>query len=62
MITIQNVTPAPLSQKPGGVHDYELRINGRLIVRYSCQRKPDGLAACLRAAARAVDRARKGER
>lgn len=43
-------------QNPGGLREYEVRINRERIAKFTHRRK-NGLAACLRAAARAVDEA-----
>lgn len=51
-IEIRNVTPDRL---PRDEHEYVLSINGNEMVRFSHTRI-DGLAECLRAAAREVDR------
>lgn len=52
MITIQNITPDYDENEYG--NDYVVCINGRLICELTHDR-PDGLAACLRKAADAVD-------
>jgi hypothetical protein len=54
MIAIVNIEPdgTPLN----AVHEYELRINYVVICKFKHQRK-DGLAACLKAAAAAAERA-----
>ena len=57
MIAIVNVTPQS-EYDPAGVSEYEVRINRYVVARFRHSR-PKGLAACLRAAAKAVDEARK---
>ena len=52
MIAIVNISPDP---KPFGEHIYALRINHREICQFTHKRE-DGLAVCLMAAAKAVDR------
>lgn len=53
MITITNV--GPFSDDPGGERTYEVRINGAIICMFTHTRR-DGLAECLRKAAKAVHR------
>ncbi|MFZ2403700.1 MAG: hypothetical protein WAW41_01085 [Methylobacter sp.] len=57
MISIVNVSKR---LRPVGVHDYELRINGRLIAKFQHARE-EGLAECLKKAAKAVDMAKFAE-
>lgn len=57
MIAIVNVTPQG-EYDPSGVSKYEVRINRDVVARFRHSR-PKGLAACLRAAAKAVDEAQK---
>ncbi len=57
MIAIVNVTP-PDEYDPAGVSKYEVRINRDVVARFEHSR-PQGLAACLRAAAQAVDGVKK---
>ena len=57
MIAIVNVTPRD-EYDPSGVSRYEVRINRDVVARFQHPR-PNGLAACLRAAAKAVDEAQK---
>lgn len=51
MIAIVNVSP---QVKETGTHQYEVRINRTPLVRFEHDRE-NGLAACLRAAAEAID-------
>lgn len=53
MIAIVKVDP--FNQSPFGEHEYEVRINSQLITKFKHERK-DGLAACLMAAAKAVEK------
>lgn len=53
MIAIVNV--GPFNQSPFGEREYEVRINSQLITKFKHERK-DGLAACLMAAAKAVEK------
>lgn len=53
MIIIQNMGPHG-QDDPGGVRDYELRVNSLLIGRFKHARR-DGLGECLRRAAQAAD-------
>lgn len=53
MIAIVNVTEEPT---PTGVNKYEIRINRDVVATFDHVRE-DGLAECLRKAARAVDAA-----
>lgn len=52
-IVIINVSPDDAPDI--GANQYEVRINGRVICQFEHDRAPDGLAACLRDAADAVD-------
>jgi len=52
VIAIVNISPEP---KPFGEHTYSLRINRMEICQFQ-HRREDGLAACLMAAARMVER------
>lgn len=54
MIIIRNITLCDESQTTG-IHEYELLINRELIVRFTHNRRPNGLAQCLRDAADALD-------
>lgn len=56
MLAIVNVSPedTPIF----GIHQYEVRINEKVIATFDHERKPDGAAQCLRDAADAVDRCR----
>jgi len=53
MIAIVNVSK---SLSPVGWHEYELRINQKVIAKFKHKRE-DGLAECLRKAAKAADKA-----
>jgi hypothetical protein len=53
MILIQNVSTGI----PFGEQEYEVRINERVITRFT-HRREDGLVKCLLAAAKAVEQAR----
>ena len=52
MIAIVNVSP---DASPTGENEYEVRINQRVICRFTHDRYPGGLSRCLREAADAVD-------
>lgn len=54
MIVIVNISPP--STPNYGQHEYEVRINNRVITTFMHDRKVDGLAQCLRDAADSVDR------
>ena len=60
MIIIQNMGPHG-QDDPGGVRDYELRVNNLLIGRFKHARR-DGLGECLRRAAQAADESDKTDR
>ncbi len=51
MITITNI--GPQTKDPGGLRNYEVRINRELICTFNHYRR-DGLAECLRLASEAV--------
>ena len=51
MIAIVNISPDP---KPFGIHRYSVRINKTEVCQFDHKRE-DGLAACLLAAAKAVE-------
>lgn len=52
MIVITNISRgAPIQ----GVNKYELKINEKVICSFKHDRQPDGLAQCLRDAAKAVE-------
>lgn len=53
MIAIVNITPDP---QPSGWHDYELRINTKVIAQFQ-HRREESLAVCLRRAADAAEKA-----
>ncbi len=53
MIAIVNVSE---HDSPFGIHDYELRINAKVIARFKHKRE-EGLAACLKEAAKAAEKA-----
>lgn len=57
-IIIQNIDPNPRSE---GVHQYCLRVNERAVCTFEHERKED-LAACLRKAADAAERAERNRR
>lgn len=57
MIEIVNVSA---SLKLFGVHEYELRINQRVIARFEHKRE-EGLAVCLQKAAAAAEKANWGK-
>lgn len=52
MIAIVNV--GPQDKNPGGLRNYEVRINHKVICTFTHYRR-DGLAECLRKAAEAVE-------
>ena len=55
MITIANVSNCGKECKNiGGIHEYEIRINGRLITKFKHKRK-DGLGKLFLEAAKAVE-------
>lgn len=58
MIAIVNV--GPHTNAPGGERNYEVRINRDVIATFK-HRRADGLATCLRRAAKAVDDQREFE-
>ena len=60
MIAIVNVGPYN-SPDPGGVRNYEVRINREVVAKFK-HRRSDGLAVCLRHAAGAVERAEMSRR
>lgn len=59
MITIQNISPDDSPRY--GEDKYILKINHKIICKFSHTRSVDGLAACLRDAADAVDKVRLEE-
>lgn len=58
MIAIVNV--GPLTNDKEGLHNYEVRINSKVITTFTHIRR-DGLATCLRKAAVAVEETRAKE-
>lgn len=58
MIGIVNVGPVKGETNPVGEHHYEVRINRQVITTFTHHRA-NGLAECLRLAARAVDHHRE---
>jgi len=60
MIAIVNVTP--LDKQSGNVHQYEVRINRRVVATFEHCRTFDGAAQCLRSVADAIDKCRETDR
>ena len=54
MIAVMNISPY---SRKAGWHEYEIRINQEIIVRF-LHRREENLAVCLRKAADAVDQVR----